>query len=166
MPLVQIKINEYGCVPSDLALNQREWNRLKTLAWTLVGEHWHEKMRPKHFTRQGAQEYNYQPRTEKYAIRKAVKYGQSEPLVYTGETRDLSQEKNIHATNKGVRVTFPSLRKLNQYKPTSGIDLTEEFQTVSQEEIEELTELWVHQMENFLRGFRGGGVRTIGNRGG
>ena len=57
------KISIYGPVPCDIALNQREWNRLKALAWTLVGKHWHEKLRPKHFTKQGAQEYRYQPRS-------------------------------------------------------------------------------------------------------
>jgi hypothetical protein len=172
------KISIYGPVPSDIALSQREWNRLKALAWTLVGQYWHEKLRPKHFTKAGAQEYHYQPRSgepgtaksddfwHSYAGSKQKKFGENLPLVYTGETRALSEEKNIIANGNGVRITYDSLRKLNQYKPKSGIDLRADFQAVSPEEEEILQELWVHQMENLLRGFRGGGVKTIGNTGG
>jgi len=176
MPLIQINMKVYGPVPSDLALSKREWNRLKKLAWEEVGKIRHAKLRPKHFTKAGAREYDYKPRSgeagsghgfrQSYTDRKLKRWGHTDPLVWSGETRELSSRGNIAATGNGVRLTYPSLRKLNQFKPKSKsgieIDMIEEFQTVSQEEREIIAQLWIVQMERFLRSYRGGGSRSFG----
>lgn len=54
---------------------------------TLAVFEWQEKIIPKHFTWQGAYEYGYKQRTEKYRKRKSRQKGQTNPLVWTGNTR-------------------------------------------------------------------------------
>lgn len=111
-------------------------------AWAAVGYSWHRVNRKKHFTKAGAEEYSFGPRSgqpgrqtrnfkQSYTYQKMkMSPGRPlEPLVYSGETRRRSESADIRATEKGVKIKYslPALTA-RQWGP---LDLKREFMQVS-----------------------------------
>ncbi len=76
----------YSAAPDD------EPNRIERAVregLKVAARHWHRNFAQKHFTTQGDREYDYQPRTKQYMIRKARKKGNQLPLVWSGSLRSM-----------------------------------------------------------------------------
>ena len=159
--MMSVSIKMTGTVPK---LVKREWNKVKRAGFEAMARSWHQKLRPKHFTKAGAREYRYSPRdgepgtkgarhfSQSYTGRKLRIFGHTLPLVYTGQSRRLSQLRVITATSKGskVRIKAPTL---NRPRPR-GKSMREEMTTVSRAEQRALSKL-VGRFVNFkLRQWR------------
>jgi hypothetical protein len=136
--MYEILIHRRGPVPSLMA---RELNNINREAARLMGEYWHSRFFPKHFTHRGATEYGYAPRNQHYLARKLKKYGHTYPLVYTGDSRQRAGHPRIVATAKRgeakVRVIM-NAPTLNLIPQGGRINLRQELTTVSQPEAHEL----------------------------
>jgi hypothetical protein len=100
-----------------VGFDPRTWRMILATAWNDVGEFWHEHILPKHFTTRGAAEYGYQPRSKRWMIRKAKKYGHQNPLVWTGELkRQALRMRDVRASSSGARVVIHGPRYLYQYR--------------------------------------------------
>ena len=93
----------------------KELHKHLRYAYAHVANWWHKHALPLHFTKRGAQKYQYEKRQGEragggrrrkgsYTARKIKKHGHSLPLVYTGFARMLSRMRNIRATGKGARI--------------------------------------------------------------
>lgn len=114
----------------------------------VAGVYWHSKLRAKHFTAEGAQEYGYTkrkgeliPRGSKrfrrsYTGRKLAMKGHTRPLVFSGEGEALSRIQDVRATAKRVRVILP--RKFNFRHPKSQVDMRAELTAISQADEKQL----------------------------
>ena len=142
--MLYIEVKQRGATPDLL---KREFNRLSKESWEDLGSAWHKDMRPKHFTHRGATEYGYSPRNKEYELRKFRRFGHTYPLVWSGSSRTLSGIGNIRGTRGDVRVVMntPTLNfKRGKLGSLSGAKtLREEMTTVSDAEVEPLTEVCV-----------------------
>lgn len=119
-------------------------------AWFLIGVHWHKKMRPKHFTHRGAREYGYKPRggqpgsgrkfTGSYTSRKLRLKGHTRPLEFTGQSRKLTEIRDVRATPKGVRIVMAA-NTFNRRRSVNSPHMREEMTTVSAAEQREIEKL-------------------------
>jgi len=163
MPEIGLKVKYTGAIPG-VTMSQREWNEIQRGVWQGVGRYWHVHFRPKHFTRAGAQEYGYQPRTAGYQRRKAKQKHHQDPLVFTGESRRRTRSARIvpFATSRrvGVRVRM-SAPNLNYRRNAHAPDLAAEMTAISQAEGAELARLHRRGTEAGLRTFRGRRTITI-----
>lgn len=144
--MVLIRVTERGAVPG---VAKRELNTMLKAAWEETGVHWHRSMRPKHFTHAGAREYGYTPRKgergaagtkgfrQSYTGRKLKRFGHTLPLVYTGESRELTRIRDVRATSKGVRIVM-NAPKLNFRSRHSTINMRDEMTRISAGEAREL----------------------------
>ena len=135
----------------DPTLGKRVFNNAVATSLAEAAAEWHRSYLPKHFTRAGAQEYGYKARkgekmspgqrgyTRSYAYRKLKAFGHQDPLVFTGETKQLSRMRKIVYTSKQAKVVLP--RKLNWKHPKSQISMRDEITAVSQPELDALREL-------------------------
>ncbi len=170
------KITYFGAVPGK-SLSAAQMKELILESWTLVGEDWHRRLRPKHFTTAGAREYGYKPRKgeagnadsksfwRSYTGRKQKKYGHTRPLVWSGELEQLSRARRIEArafsTRSKVRVIMPQAQKANFRNPHSQINMREELTTVSDAEVVEIAELHNQSMNERLNRHTGTQTTTI-----
>jgi len=111
----EIKVRERGATPGIL---KRELNKLKKVAFAAAGIHWHQEIRPKHFTSAGAGEYGYAARKgergnaggygfkRSYTGRKLTAYGHTDPLVLTGESQGRTKMRDVRPTSKKVRIVL------------------------------------------------------------
>ena len=159
---VGVLIKYRGATPK---MARREFNRIVKEAWGELGVLWHRKMRPKHFTKAGAQEYGYTPRkgeggnigrkgfAKSYTGRKLRRFGHARPLEYSGETKALTRVRDVRATSKGARVVMRA-NKLNFRNPHSRINMRREMTTVSKKEERHLVEVFNGVIEGKLRAMR------------
>lgn len=136
--MYEVLIHRRGPTP-DLMV--RELNNINREAARLMGEYWHVKFFPKHFTHRGATEYGYAKRNTHYERRKYKKFGHTYPLTFTGASKARASSPRIVATAKRgeakVRVLMnaPTLNLI----PTGGrINLRTELTTVSEPEAQEM----------------------------
>lgn len=108
------------------------------MQWALedVGRFWHDTIRAKHFTKAGAREYEYQPRSgepgkvprkgywSSYTARKQRLLGHTQPLMWSGETERATRKRDIRATSKSVTIKFHAPPYFN-YRPENWRELTE-----------------------------------------
>lgn len=151
--MYEIRLTEQGATPKMAA---RELNNINRDAAQEMGHHWHREFRPKHFTHAGATEYGYTPRAgergssskvkfaRSYTGRKLKKFGHTNPLVYSGLSRDLTRIPNIRSTatrgNATCRVRMNAPR-LNMRNPTTKINLREELSRISSGESKQLADV-------------------------
>ncbi len=163
MPEIKLKVTYTGAIPG-VTMKQREWNEIQRGVWAGVGRYWHTELRPKHFTRAGAAEYGYQPRTADYQRRKARQFGHQDPLVFTGESRRRTRTARIvpfaTATRVGVRVRM-NAPNLNYRPQPDAPNLREELTTISNAEGAVLGRLHRRGTEAGLRRFRARRTVTI-----
>ncbi len=126
-------------------MKKSELNAVLKAGFTNQGEYWHRNYRKKHFSNLAYGEYGYQRRTAGYNKRKQKYFGHNLPLVFTGQSRDLSQSKNVRSTKKECVVTMP-VRAFNFKRTPSSPDLQKEFRTVSASEQKILDD----RMENHI----------------
>lgn len=125
-----------------LSMTKREFNSILRELYRELGEHWHRRFRPKHFTHRGFREYGYTHRSRQYQIRKQKRLGHNLPLVFSGRSRELSKSKRViaRAANGRAhsRVTMP-VRAFNFRPRGSQVDMVKEFTTVSVQEVGKMT---------------------------
>jgi hypothetical protein len=158
MPAILVKVRYQGAVPG-VTLTRREMNRVLEKAWFQPGKNWAGNLRPKHFTKEGEQEYGYEPRSgeqqgasgkafwRSYTGRKLKEKGHTLPLVWSGELRDKARTSCIEATSKGVRVFLSEANKAKFHNPKSKIDMRAELTRVSIAEAGESTEILAASMQ-------------------
>jgi hypothetical protein len=119
-----------------------------------MGTWWWRNYRPKHFTRAGAIEYGYTPRTARYETRKRRKFGHTNPLVWTGESKAASQNARIQATAKNVKVVMQMPRLNWRSRPTAP-DMARDMRTVSEREKQVLVRRFGQGLARRIRGIQG-----------
>jgi len=113
----RIDVTYRGPVPGSAQFGATEWREMFRAAWEQVGFFWHERFRPKHFTRAGARQYGYPAaaknvRYEFIKLRKMgleparQNLGYTRPLVYTGDSETLSQIRDVRPTSGGVKIVL------------------------------------------------------------
>jgi hypothetical protein len=124
-------------VTNEAAVAQRDLNRFLKAEWTGVGEMWHKRFRRPHFTMAAYVKYGYAPRSKRYEYFKRRSLHHNLPLVLSGTSRQLSEQKNVTATKQSVNVRMP-VRVFNFKSKNSKVDKRKEFTTVIPEEIKTL----------------------------
>jgi len=111
-------------------LKAATWRQILKQSWFETARYWFRNILPKHFTRSGAQEYRYQPRTAAYMRRKARK-GHQDPLVFTGRLKRTAMNvRDIRHTAKGATVhlrglpTYVIQRRWGTASPFMAAELT------------------------------------------
>jgi len=89
----------------------------KTQALEKVGKDWFENSLPKKFTPQAYSLYNLEKRSIKYEERKQKKYGNQNPLEWTGKTKEslLSYYPGAKITASQMRIVFKNVPKYIYY---------------------------------------------------
>lgn len=110
----QITVIEKGALPKGMKGKFRRW--LKE-GWFALAAHWHAKYRPLHFSEAGYWRYGYERYDKRYLRRKQNKFGHKKPLVWTGESKRLSENQDIRGTSKEARVVMrvPTLNRKGNY---------------------------------------------------
>lgn len=142
-----IEMKYTGATPGIV---KKKLNEALRRAWLQVGIRWHRWMLPKHFTRAGAREYGYAPRSGEsgnatakgfrlsYTGKKLKAKGHTLPLVWTGISRVLADRRDITATSKGVKIKLPGqFARRGRY---SKIDMVREITAVSPGDVRVITE--------------------------
>lgn len=129
-----------------------------------IASEWHAKYLPQHFTKAGAAKYGYKKRKgegmsanisssdisgsfssfEKkykrtYAYKKQRMFGHSDPLVFSGEGKQLSRLRKIRGNSKQAKVVLPS--KFNFKNPKSQIKMRDELTAITSSEQDTLGEM-------------------------
>lgn len=124
--IIAITLRERGATPRHMGKIMREAIRVGYLN---AGVWWHKECRPKHFTREGYQLYQYTPRQgeantgtkifkKSYTGRKLKKFGHTNPMVYTGVSERLTRVRDVRANSKGCKIVMPAFA-LN-FRPKGG----------------------------------------------
>lgn len=144
-------------------LGRREYGKATKEAFVAAGRLWHQKFRPKHFTKAGAREYRYAPRTRSYTARKFREFGHRLPLVWSGETRNLARNRKIKATAKMMRVIInaPTLNRLGKGKNSVDIDMRDEMTRVSTRERRAMVNLFARVFDRRLKASSTTRVRRV-----
>ena len=75
---------------------------------------WHRLFLPTHFRTSAIGQYNYQPRTRRYSIRKAKLKGHQKPLVWSGEGSNAAMRQiRPSGTSKQARGIMPGTQVFN-----------------------------------------------------
>lgn len=130
MPLMGITIVEEGFA----GISKRAANEIRKQTLAELGEKWHGDYRNKHFTPAGASEYGYKKRKKAYNRIKKRIFGHTNPLEFTGRSREASRHHRVASTRHDVRVIMPGVRAFNFKNRHSNINMREEFTTVSDRE--------------------------------
>jgi hypothetical protein len=165
--LDKIQIEYSGGVPGGRAVPAKEFHAYRREAWLAVGNYWHDHFRAKHFTKAGAREYGYQQRSgeglsgkafwKSYTGRKQKYRGHSDPLVYSGRSRERSQQRTLRAVSRGprsylqIRINAPALNFRRTVKGKLTPDMVSEMQTISKAEKTELVKVHDDTMHRLLQ---------------
>ena len=114
LALVFVKLRFSGPTPDMM---KKAHNEVTRVGYRAMGVYWHKVFRPKHFTRAGATEYDYEPREgergkpgsrgfkRSYTGRKLQAppegKGHTLPLVFTGDSMFLSRIQDVRVTATG-----------------------------------------------------------------
>ncbi|HUX15040.1 MAG TPA: hypothetical protein VMW52_01120 [Phycisphaerae bacterium] len=150
MPEIQLSVRYDGPVPGSVHLRARTWRVLQKASWEAVGKFWHATMLRKHFTPGGAAEYGYTPRQRGYTESKLEKFGHSNPLEWTGESKRGAAREDVRATFNGVRVVLHA-PKLNFRGKDSNVRMSEEMRTISTAEGKTLSNKFDAWLERRLK---------------
>lgn len=160
------------------ALKKRDYNRIRSQAYSAAGTLWHQRFSRKHFTHAGARKYGYTKRKgqefafgskafrRSYTGRKWRKFRHTNPLQYTGESkRIVAGQTKVKATRRGAvkaSVIMPA-RTFNRRPAGSMINMRIEMTTVATDETRQMgtkvEQVMVRGIKNFpkkrKRRFRG-----------
>lgn len=139
-------------------LTPRKFRRMQKLAWKAMGDYWHEKIRPLHFTVAGAKKYRYKRRTLKYRKAKLAKFGHNKPLVWSGESRRLTANRNVTSTSRGMRVKMGQAKALNfrRRRKFTGvtINMRDELLRTRADERRQMAKVFTRRIERLLKRIR------------
>ena len=136
------------------------FGRAKKAAYYALGLMWHVDIRPEHFTKSGAQRYQYAPRGgeagnpdrygfwRSYTGRKQKKYHHTKPLMLTGQSQRATRMAMITSTSRGARIAVGAGRLGN--KTPAGPDMEEELITIDQRDARRLADRWAREVEKEL----------------
>jgi hypothetical protein len=174
MFLGTISVQYDGFVPRPNEVTVRQWNTMKREAWSEAGEDLHARFLEKKFSREGAAEYGYTPRSGEsgrttknfwtsYTGRKLRRYGHTRPLELTGELRSLVRLHRVEAVSTSdhstVRIFLPAAQKANLQNPHSPIDMAGELRDVSERDLEQACAVVDRKLDQLLRS--GGESETV-----
>jgi hypothetical protein len=155
----KFKLTFHGGVPGGIGVPAKRFHEIRKEVWLAAGELWHERFREKHFTRAGATEYGYTPRSgeglsgkkfwQSYTGRKQRYKGHQRPLVFTGDTEKQAKRKKIVATSRGTKSSlriYIRAPRLNSRNPHSKINMRDEMTRVSVLEVKRIVDLHNEQM--------------------
>ena len=117
-------------------LKSKEWRAMVVAALKEVGEYWHANKLKKKFTTEGAREYQYRERSERYQKQKMRMFGHNKPLVKTGSAQLRAQSiRAVFPSKSGDKVTIrlsvptymyqyknPAHDKMKEIRKMSGAD--------------------------------------------
>jgi hypothetical protein len=144
----------YRGVPRDYA---KEFRAELTEALLALGEYWHDRFAPKHFTIAGEKEYDYYPRHPSYSRYKAKRFGHRRPLVLTGDLeRMVLGVARVSATSQSASVVMRGPKYLYAYRkdlpggrPSQG-DKAAELTAVTPAELNELAGVFERHLADAL----------------
>lgn len=158
--MMGVIIKYRGATPK---IAKRKLPRILKEAFRLTLSFWHKSMRPKHFTKAGATEYGYDKRSGErgsgrafkgsYTQKKLRKFGHTKPLVYTGESMNLSRIRDVRSTSKGGRVVMrvPTFNRRPKGKKRS---MREEMTQVSVKERNQLVRIFERAVDAQIKRVR------------
>lgn len=164
-----IAINVHYSGPAPGGVGQREWNEFVREMFRQMGYEWHREFRAKHFTRAGAVEYGYAPRSgergnippqgfqRSYTGRKLRWYGHTRPNVLTGESEQQTRRRDVRATATSKRATgrvHLHAPKLNFRNPHSKAHPAIEVTLISEREKPRLRDRGTKDLQKSLRKFQ------------
>lgn len=127
-----------GPVPQ---VTKREQNNVTREAYHTMGVHFHKENIPVRFTERAFYLLQYAPRSKKYEKKKIKQKGHRNPLVWSGESKQLAKQQNVKATatkkRAQVDITLAS-RGLNRKNKRSKILMANEVRRVSPREVPKL----------------------------
>lgn len=123
-------ITETGATPKLLARQRRS---LQKESLNTIGVMWHDQYRGRHFETSAVREYNYQPRTRVYMLRKARYLHHQRPLVFSGKSEAFTRIRDVRSTSNKVRVVLHA-PGLNFRRSARSPNMREEVTAVSQRE--------------------------------
>lgn len=142
---------------------RRAFGNASKLAWATTAEYFHEHLRDRRFTPEHAQAAGYarrkgelQPAGSKsfrrsYTGRKQKRFGHTNPLQFTGETRRrIASEFNITSTKKGGKIAYRGASKFSFRHPRSRVRMNEEFRRLIPSEIETLADVFDAALDDEL----------------
>jgi len=154
--MIGIKLKYQGFVPGSGSA-KRIWEEACKAAYQACGRFYFQNIRPKHFTRAGAGEYDYSPRQgdpgredkkgfkHSYVGRKLKATGQTIPLILSGRSQAETRMATITATAKSVRVSMPCGFLLMKPRLRSGapspVDMQKEMEAISDRDRSDITTL-------------------------
>ena len=101
-------------------VTRRQLPKIVKEALLEVGEDWHKRILPKHFTREGARRYGYRDRTKEHQRRKGRRFGHQDPLVFSGDMkRQVLRRQEIKATSKKMTVILRGPKYMFMFRKTA-----------------------------------------------
>jgi hypothetical protein len=156
---VKFEIKERGATPRKLKAATTQATRV---SWEETGLHFHSEMSDARFSHKHASLAGFAKRTKKYESTKLKKFGHTNPLEFSGETRRRVRTANITATSKGVSVRY-SVGKLNFRNPKARvpINMADEFRRVTQPEATTLVGVFDRALDRRLAAFQESTSTTV-----
>lgn len=135
----QIKVTYEGATTARMA---RQFKRIEEEAAQDALEDWHDDLLPKHFASGARSRYRYTPRTRRYQMFKARKFGHTRELEKTGAGRRSTRLVRFARRKGGASATLPHARVFNRKNPAHGsqIDMRRELLEITDSETGELVE--------------------------
>ncbi len=155
--MIFFEINEIGPTPG---VSKRNMNKILKGVWTVGVQWWHAKIRPKHFTQAGADEYRYRDPSIKYQLRKLRKFGHERPMVFTGRGEKMAATGRITANKNRGRVIMDA--PVFNFKPL-GYDkpLREQLLRISPDDLTVLTRIMKKKFLSSVKSLKGKRKRRI-----
>lgn len=135
----------------ELGVTGRQFQQLKRTTFAAMGREWHAHYRHLHFLEGAFARYGYTRRKgmrqapgskgfrSTYTGRKLRKYGHFRPLVFSGDSEQLSRLLDLRVSANQARVVLP--RGFNRKNPKSQIDMRAELTRVLQPEADEIAQV-------------------------
>lgn len=156
---VKFEIKTRGATPRSL---RKATNVSTKDSWQETGLHFHTEMSDDRFTHKHATLAGFATRTKKYQSTKLKKFGHTNPLEFSGETRRRARTANITANSKGVSVRY-GVNKLNFRNPKARIpiNMADEFRRVTQPEATTLVGVFDRALDRRLAAFQESTSTTV-----
>lgn len=149
---VKFEIKTRGATPRTL---RKATTAATKDSWQETGLFFHTDMSDSRFTHKHALLAGFAKRTKKYESTKLKKFGHTNPLEFSGDTRRRVRTANITATSKGVSVRYGA-NKLNFRNPKARvpINMADEFRRVTQPEASTLVGVFDRALDRRLAAFQ------------
>jgi len=157
---VKFEIKTRGATPRSL---RKATNAATKDSWQETGLFFHTDLSDARFSHKHATLAGFATRTKKYQSTKLKKFGHTNPLEFSGETRRRVRTANITATSKGVSVRYSGANKLNFRNPKARvpINMADEFRRVTQPEATTLVGVFDRALDRRLAAFQESTSTTV-----